>query len=132
MVPRKVFDEVGGFDTRLSTSADWDVFYQISSRFAVGFVPEILLKYRFHHSNMHGNVRVMEHDMTIAFEKAFAHGAATGKSRAYANLYKNLAGSYFRAGNYASFVRTAVQSIGHDPANLLYFAKFPLRKMRAG
>ena len=46
MVPRSVFEEVGGFDTRLSTSADWDMFYQISCRYPVGFVPEILLKYR--------------------------------------------------------------------------------------
>ena len=131
MVPRTVFDEAGGFDTRLSTSADWDLFYQISSKFKVGFVPEVLLKYRFHHSNMHANVKEMEHDMTIAYEKAFARPTNTNKSRAYANLYKILAGSYFRAGKYGSFVRTAVKSIGYEPANLLYFAKFPLRRMSA-
>ena len=41
MVPRRVFEEVGGFDLRLSTSADWDLFYRIRERYAVGFVPEI-------------------------------------------------------------------------------------------
>ena len=55
MIPRKVFDEVGGFDLRLSTSADWDFCYQVASRYRIGFVPEVLLKYRMHGSNMHGN-----------------------------------------------------------------------------
>lgn len=130
MVPRAVFDEVGGFDTRLSTSADWDLFYQVAFRYPIGFVPEVLLKYRFHSSNMRANVGVMEHDMTIALEKAFANGPDERKSRAYANLYKTLAGSYFRAGSYGAFARTAAQSVGYDPANLLYFAKFPLRKIK--
>jgi len=127
MVPRKVFDEVGGFDLRLSTSADWDLFYQISSRYQVGFVPELLLKYRIHGSNMHGNVAVMEHDMTTAFEKIF-RGESTPLSRqSYGGLYKTLAGSYFRAGDYSEFIRSAIKSVAYRPGNLGYFLKFPLR-----
>jgi hypothetical protein len=80
---------------------------------------------------MRANVGVMEHDMRIAYEKAFASGADERKNSAYANLYKTLAGSYFRAGSYGAFARTAVQSVGYDPANILYFAKFPLRRMKA-
>ena len=131
MVPRTVFGEVGGFDTRLSTSADWDLFYRIAGRYRVGFVPEILLKYRFHDTNMRANVGVMEHDMTIAFEKAFANGSTAKAGECYGNLYKTLAGSYFRAGRYGSFMRTAAKSVGYDPSNLAYFAKFPLRRMKA-
>jgi glycosyltransferase involved in cell wall biosynthesis len=131
MVPRRVFDEVGGFDMRLSTSADWDLFYQISNRHSVGFIPEILVKYRVHASNMHSNVAVMEHDMTIAFDKVFG-GASTAHSRlCYGDLYKTLAGSYFRAGNYGHFIRSAVKSLGYRPSNLGYFLKFPLRKIKA-
>jgi glycosyltransferase involved in cell wall biosynthesis len=131
MVPRAVFDDVGGFDTRLSTSADWDLFYQIARRHAIGFVAEILLRYRLHNSNMRANVAVMEHDMTLAFEKAFANGSEEKKSEAYGNLYKTLAGSYFRAGSYGSFLRTAIESIGYAPGNLAYFATFPIRRLRA-
>jgi len=131
MVPRKVFDEVGGFDLRLSTSADWDMFYQVSSRYQVGFVRELLVKYRIHGSNMHGKVAVMEHDMTTAFEKIF-RGVSTPLSRqSYGGLYKTLAGSYFRAGNYGDFMRSAIKSIGYRPGNLGYFLKFPLRRVRA-
>ncbi len=131
MVPRKVFDDVGGFDLRLSTSADWDLIYQISNRYPVGFVPEILLKYRVHNSNMHSNINVMEHDMSIAFKKALGDQSTAQSRLCYGILYKTLAGSYFRAGNYTAFVRTAFQSLWFDPANLFYFVKFPIRKLNA-
>ena len=130
MVPRRVFDEIGGFDTRLSTSADWDLFYQIANRYSVGFVPEVLLKYRVHSSNMHGNIGEMEHDMLLGFEKAFANDAVGNKSRCYGNLHKMLAGSYFRSGKYADFIRHAFKSVIKRPANLGYFLQFPLRRLQ--
>lgn len=129
MVPRDVFDEVGGFDIQLSTSADWDFCYRVSSQYEVGFVPEVLLKYRIHNSNMHGNVAVMERDMAIAFEKVFGRESTAESRECYGILYKILAGSYFRAGNYTAFARTAVKCLAFDPANLSYFLKFPLRKL---
>lgn len=131
MVARTVFDQTGGFDSRLSTSADWDFFYQAARRCKVGFVPEVLVRYRFHNANMRANVAAMENDMTLAFERAFAGGPGEDKRAAYGNLYKTLAGSYFRAGQYGAFARTAMKSVGYDPANLLYFAKFPVRRIKA-
>ncbi|HVF47851.1 MAG TPA: glycosyltransferase [Pyrinomonadaceae bacterium] len=132
MVPRSVFDEIGGFDTALSTSADWDLFYRISSRYPIGFVPEVLINYRVHGANMHGNIEVMERDMTLAFSKAFGQGATAHSRKVYGNLYQNLSGSYFYAGDYAASLRTALRSLSYRPANILYFIQYPLRRMRAG
>ena len=132
MVPRNVFDEVGGFDTRLSTSADWDLFYQISSRYEVGFVSDVLLRYRFHGSNMHGNIDRMQREMIVGFDKAFEGSLAPQniKRDAYANLYRTLSGSYFYTGNYKQFGVFAAKSVLKRPGNFLYFAKFPIRRMR--
>lgn len=130
LVRRSVFDEVGGFDLRLSTSADFDFFLQVAKRYDVGFVPEILLRYRVHGSNMHGNIQAMEHDMTIAFEKAFADARpeiAALKRKAYGNLHQTLAGSYFAAGNYASLARHAAASLMNDPGNIGRFLPFRSR-----
>jgi glycosyltransferase involved in cell wall biosynthesis len=128
MVSRKVLEEIGGFDLRLSTSADWDLFYQISSRYSVGFTNEVLLKYRIHGSNMHGNIPRMECEMLIGFEKAFSSEKHQDiKKTAYGNLYQVLAGSYFRVGNYAGFARSAMKSLWLTPNNFTYFAKFPMR-----
>lgn len=130
MIPREVFNEVGGFDLRLSTSADWDLFYQISSRYPISLVSEILLKYRIHGSNMHGNIPRMEREMLIGFEKAFSVAGSKNqkiKKNAYGNLHKILAGSYFRSGNYTGFVLNAVKSICLTPKNVMHFAQFPIR-----
>jgi len=130
MVTRAVFDEVGGFDEELSTSADWDLFYRISSRYSVGFVSETLLRYRIHSSNMHGNITRMEAEMLRGFEKAFAAKPDADAGECYANLYRTLAGSYFYAGRYADFARTTAKSIGHRPANIAYFLKYPIRRFK--
>ncbi len=130
MVPRRVFDDIGGFDTRLSTSADWDLCYRVAVRYSVGFVPEILLKYRIHTSNMHSNVGALEHDMTLAFEKAFStpeKDVAAVKRKAYGSLHQILAGSYFRAHNYPAFVTNSIKSLYFDPSNISYFLRFGRR-----
>jgi glycosyltransferase involved in cell wall biosynthesis len=131
MITKKSFDEVGGFDLRLSTSADWDLFYQISSLYQVGFIEEILLKYRIHGSNMHGNIPRMEREMLLGFEKAFATEKHQKiKRESYGNLYQILAGSHFYSGNYKDVLRNTFKSISHKPSNFIYFAQFPLRLLK--
>lgn len=136
ILPRRIFDEAGGFDTRLSTSADWDLFCRISERYEVAFVEEVLLRYRVHNSNMHANVGAMEHDMILAFEKAFAAPAADVaaiRRRAYGNLHLTLAGSYLAAGWYGAFVRHSLTSVAYDPRNIARFLRLTGgTKMRRG
>jgi glycosyltransferase involved in cell wall biosynthesis len=133
MIPRKVFDEVGGFDLRLSTSADWDIFYQISSRYKVGFINEILLKYRIHGSNMHGNIPRMEREMLIGFEKAFTGNPKhiqKFRNKCYGNLYMILAGSYYNSRSYADFLRTSYKSLSHNPSKITRLTNYPFRLVK--
>lgn len=135
MIRRTVFDEIGGVDQRLSTSADWDLFYRISERHEVGFVAELLIKYRVHGSNMHTNVAVFEHDMMLAFEKAFASPTpeiAAVKQKAYGNLHQILAGSYFHARKYGAFGANSLKSIVREPANIRHFLPFGRTANRRG
>jgi glycosyltransferase involved in cell wall biosynthesis len=130
MIPRKILDEIGGFDLRLSTSADWDFFYRISSRYQIGFIDDLLLKYRIHVSNMHGNVEQMEREMMLSFEKAFTGETSVNHRECYGNLHKVLAGSYFHAKQYKKFIRQAMKSIWMKPSNFGHFAQFPLRHLQ--
>ena len=133
LIPRAVFDTAGGFDLRLSTSADWDLYYRIASQYPIAFVPAPLLRYRLHGSNMHGNVRAMEHDMLLAYQKAFADPAAPNQKlrrRAYGNLHSVLAGSYFVAGQKRDFARHAARSLWLTPDNVSRFLSYPLRRLR--
>jgi glycosyltransferase involved in cell wall biosynthesis len=74
LVRRDVIASVGVFDVSLSTSADFDFFIRIASKFMVGQVPMVTWRYRVHSGNMHSNIQAMEHDVLLVFRKSSAAG----------------------------------------------------------
>lgn len=133
VVRRELFQSVGGFDTRLSTSADWDFHFQVCLNSEVGFIPEVLLRYRVHSSNMHGNIAAMEHDTSLAWAKAFRTDDVEIlqlRRRAYGGLHKTLAGSYLHSGNYTAFARNLLKSLWYQPEFLAYYLMLPLRRRK--
>jgi glycosyltransferase involved in cell wall biosynthesis len=133
LIPSAVFQAVGGFDERLSTSADWDLYCRIAARYRIGFVPEALLRYRLHGGNMHTNFYAMEHDMLLAFAKAYS--AATPEQRrlrrrGYGNLHTVLAGTFFSVGEYHKFASHAVKSLLLTPHNITRYLEYPVRWWR--
>ena len=133
VVPRRVADEVGGFDVRLPPSEDWDFSYRIAAKYRVGYVAEPLIRYRQHGGGIHLNIPKMEKSMLIALEKAFASPDASVQALrdyAYGRLHRILAGCYFRARRPRDFVRHALKSLRYDPRNIGYFAAYPWRVIR--
>lgn len=133
LISRDAFIEVGGFDPRMSTSADWDLYYQVARRRAVGFVPEVLVHYRLHRSNMHSNIRAMEHDVMLAYDKAFSEDSSSLKEirpRAYSNMHMVLASSYFQAKQTRNFFRHALTSLWLNPGKFSYLLGFPFRRLQ--
>lgn len=133
LVTREIFDSVGGFDTRLSTSADWDFCYGVAQRRRIAFVRQPLVRYRIHASNMHKQIHIMEREMVFAYRKAFDAKdpeLRRLKRRAYGNLHMVLAGSYFRAGQAADFGRNAIKSLWFSPRNATRLLGFPVRAWR--
>lgn len=133
IMPRALFEEVGGFDQRLSTSADWELFYRLALRRRVGFVAEPLVRYRIHGANMHGNLAAMERDMLLGYGKAFDDPAAKFaplRRRCYGNLYMTLAGSSFRAGQYAKAAAHACRSFWFAPTRATHLLGMPVRWWR--
>lgn len=122
LIPAPIFRELGGFDERLSTSADWDLFYRIASSYRVGFVPEILLHYRLHGANMHGNIPAMRHDMLLGFKKAFETADDELKRQrryCYGRLHLVLAGSFLSIGQRGECWKHIMKALWYHPANLL-------------
>lgn len=133
LVTRKAFDAAGGFDWRLSTAADWEFCYRVSVAHKIGYVPEPLVLYRIHNSNMHSNIGAMEHDVRIGYEKAFSSAApelAAMRDDCYGNFHLMLSGSYYRAGNYAKAITNAFKSLWYKPATLRNFLGFPGRQVK--
>jgi glycosyltransferase involved in cell wall biosynthesis len=133
VIRRAIFLRVGGFDEVLSTSADWDLYYRVARRYPVGFLPEVLVRYRVHSGNMHGNIHAMARDMQIAYAKVFSEQDPDlqGLRRlAYGRLHSMLAGSFFHAGHYRQFARHALAGVAIRPLQLGYFAAYPVRALR--
>jgi len=56
VVPRRVFNDVGGFNEALSYAADWEMWLRIATKYEVVGCQETLVEYREHQASMsHGN-----------------------------------------------------------------------------
>lgn len=134
MLPRELFDEVGGFDELLSTSADWEFFYRLAARRRVGLCPEVGVRYRLHGTNMHGNIRAMEQDVLYSYQKNFASAPEALKRlrrRCYGNMHLMLAGSYFSTRQYGQFLIQILRGLCFRPIRTMsYLFGFPLRWFR--
>jgi glycosyltransferase involved in cell wall biosynthesis len=131
MVPRAVAEETGGFDPDLLAAEDWDWSYRIATRYRVGFVAEILVRYRQHGGGIHLDVPRLEKSMLRALEKAFAASAdptlQSMRAHAYGRLHRILAGCYFQARQPRAFARHTARSLRYDLGNLGYFVSYPGR-----
>jgi glycosyltransferase involved in cell wall biosynthesis len=131
VVPKRVAEEIGGFDERLPPSEDWDFCYRIAARYPIGYVPLVLVRYRLHGSGIHQNIERMERSMSIALEKAFADREVQRlRKYTYGKFHRILAGCYFETRQFGNFARNVVKSLRYDPRNIGYFAAYLLRLIR--
>ena len=131
MVPRRVAEEVGGFDARMRASEDWDFCYRVAARHRIGFVAEALLHMARHASGLQNDIARIEHGMLLALEKAFADPAVQPLRRhSYGRLHRILSGCYFEQRQWRAFLRHFVKSVRWDWRNVTYFLAYPLRKIR--
>lgn len=130
IVPKRVAEEIGGYDDRLQPSEDWDFCYRVAARYRVGFVGEVLVRYRLHGNGIHLNIPRMETAMLMALEKAFMSADPAVQSlrkHTYGRIHRILAGCYFQAHQPRRFFRHMAKSLRYDVGNLRYFAAYPLR-----
>lgn len=120
VAPKQVLESLGGFDERMSTSADTDLACRIAATNRVRGIDEALVLYRQHSAQMHLNADAMEHDMELLFEKMFskdANPALRGlERRARANLQTTLALSGMHEHAYGHAVSRLVHALRLDPA----------------
>jgi len=94
MVRRTCFDQVGVFDSQLTSfnvNEDWDMWLRIAAKYPFGVIKEPLVLYRQHSNGASKNWNAMEQSFQIVIEKAFASAAPQQlhlkrKSYAAANL----------------------------------------------
>lgn len=130
LVRKRVAEEIGGFDARLPPSEDWDFCYRVATRYPIGYVREVLVRYRIHHAGAHMNIGRMENGMLLALDKAFASGDASVqrlRNHAYGRLHRILSGCYLQTRQPRACLTHAIRSLRYDVRNAAYFAAYPLR-----
>ena len=133
LIPRRIFEEIGGFDARLTTFADWDLAYRIACRYRIGCVRGPLVTIRSHGTSMQRNVLAMEHDMLLAYDKAFRDATPELRRlrrRCYGHLHIVLAGSFLTTGQPWLGFRHLLTAIWLTPQQSVRVAGFPLRWWR--
>jgi glycosyltransferase involved in cell wall biosynthesis len=131
MVPRRVVEDVGGFDTRMRVSEDWDFCYRVATRYRIGFVAEVLVLHTRHATGLQNDIARMEHGMLLALEKAFSDPAFQPLRRhTYGRLHRILSGCYFEQRRWGAFLRHFVKSVRWDWRNVGYFVAYPVRRVR--
>lgn len=133
LVPREVFQHLGGFDPQLSYSADWDLNLRLAELGPVAFVPQPLVVYRYHEAGMHRNIDLMCADMLAASANAVIRDPAryTGLSKqSLAKIHLVMSGSYLHARQPVRAVSHLARALAIEPALARYALGIVGRKMR--
>lgn len=99
LLPKKAFEECGGFDTKLRTTQDYDLWYRIAETYRFIHVPKLLVKARAHAGQ--GSVAMKDtaiseiNELLSKFvigltERELLFSGQQSKGLAYAEISKNL------------------------------------------
>lgn len=131
VIRQATFVETGGFDTRLSQSADWDMWLRLAERGPFDLVAEPLVRYRVHDTSMSRNIPLLESDNRRVLEAFFDSPQRAGHSHlrraAFAHNYAVLAGSYLHARAYRQAFRCLFTAAHYRPAALTHAVGLPPR-----
>jgi glycosyltransferase involved in cell wall biosynthesis/peptidoglycan/xylan/chitin deacetylase (PgdA/CDA1 family) len=131
---RAAFDAAGGFDPRLSNTAD-KLFYIAMARVAgIELIAEPLVLYREHPGNMHRNVALMARDYDRFLEvlrETRAFRDAGQEARCRTNVAWAVAGAWFQAGRVGAGLRVVARAAARSPRAFVRKAMTPARLRRA-
>jgi glycosyltransferase involved in cell wall biosynthesis len=138
LAPADTLAAVGGFDERLSTSADCDLLCRIACRYPLAYTAELLTRYRCHSGQMHANLAALEHDMLLVFDKLFSDDHLPEdlrglRRRAVANLEFTLAVGSQHKGHALPALRHFWRAVRSHPPRTLALATLGIgSRWRAG
>ncbi|MFH2141736.1 MAG: glycosyltransferase [Bacteroidota bacterium] len=130
LVRREVIQIVGLFDTDLSTAADQEFFFRVASKYKIARIPRVLGFYRFHSTNMHKNIALMEKDHHLAFIKAKNNKLFHSfwfQRRCFSNLFLIIGASWWSSDKLKS-IKWLIKAVLHYPFNIfIVFKKMGLK-----
>lgn len=122
MISRDVIRSVGGFDERLSTSADADLMLRISRKHRIEGINEPLALYRHHTGQMHHNLLALEHDFNLILKEFYnspVEDELPTKNQAFARLESTLGIGYLSKREFGRASKHLLSGMRHNPVSTL-------------
>lgn len=121
LLPRRVFEEMGGFDTELPPCEDTDLFWRVAARYPIDFAEAPLVRYRVHPTSAHHDLPAMTRAWQRLYAKALVDPQVKALGRGFqrqcwARLHYMLAGEHANAGLWPQAVAHAVRALGARPS----------------
>jgi glycosyltransferase involved in cell wall biosynthesis len=123
LVPKKVFDSVGLFETTLSMGEDLDLWRRIARKYPFGFINKSLARVRVHAGNTSGDKLRATHGLRMYLEKAFEDDPELSiqfRKCAYSRMFSTMAYNLLSENGYESLQAArlnARRAIKNDPMN---------------
>ena len=114
LIRREAIESVGGFDTTLIPSEDWDFYLRLAARWSFVLVPKPQIFYRQSSGSNSSNVEKLEQATLNMFEKAFRAAPLELqylKNQSLAWLFQYIAQKYLTNSNDISGVNKAGQKL---------------------
>lgn len=126
LIRHQALEEVGGFDSSINSTADWDMYLRLAAKYEFIAVPDVQVFYRISSDSMSAGIVNMEAQSRTVIERGFNQAPASLqylKKRSLSKLYEYLIyrslsgnpqrGHFFQAAYYLW------QVISHEP-NVLW------------
>ena len=119
LIKRKVIEQVGLFDEKMSTTADKDFFIRVAAKFEIGRINRCTWYYRIHENNMHKDIGLMERDTIYLYKKLSRNHIFRDRKlekKCYSNMYLILAASWLGDGkNILKFSKYLFKVLIYNP-----------------
>lgn len=118
LIRRDCFDNVGLFDSNLSSNEDRDMWLRIASKYPFAVIKEHLVLYRQHQGNMSKDFSVMLKNCRTVIERAFASAPTEIlhlRNRSYGSLNLYLAWKAIDSMDYKQAIHFRQQARAHLP-----------------
>jgi glycosyltransferase involved in cell wall biosynthesis len=135
-IRRECLDSAGMFDETMHATEDRDLWLRIAQRYKVGFVPEVLVRYRMSASSQSADPSRMLQTQRFFIEKHYGEPGCGWKARqvALSRMYRQQAEGFADRKEFGASLRNALHALLLAPwqmANLRSTASIALRSLRS-
>jgi hypothetical protein len=134
LIERRMFDEMGLFDTTLEILEEWDMAIKVARHCGLVSIEEPLSLYRVHPGNRSRNLDIHIAPGFKVLARVFDDSTLPPHIRAhereiYGRFYTMLAGGAFRSHRWKDCLAWGLRAAHTDPSMLGYMAQLPVRRV---